>query len=162
MALIFSRRRVIATSVSAGVLCTNAHAQDAQNTVEMFTRHPDDRNLRNVFSPRLMVVEAGETVLFKATERGHNSASIDGMIPDGAAPWSGRLNSDIDVSFDVPGFYGYVCTPHASLGMVGLVVVRGDGMLNNLETARGVRQRGKAASAFEEIWAEAEEAGLLS
>ena len=129
-------------------------------TVEMLNRHPDDRKLRNLFLPRLLVVEPGQSVLFKSADRGHNSASVKGMIPDGATAWKGRLGKDIAVTFDIPGFYGDVCTPHTSMGMVGMVVVTGDGMMDNYDSARAVRQRGKAAKVFDEIWAEAAAQGL--
>lgn len=82
-------------------------------------------------------------MLFKSVDRGHNSASIDGMLPEGAEEWNGKINDDIEVTFDKPGFYGYKCKPHATVGMVGLVVVEGEGKLDNLEAAQGVRQRGK-------------------
>jgi hypothetical protein len=44
--------------------------------------------------------------------------------------------------------------------MVGLIVVQGDGMMDNLAAAQDVRQRGRASAAFDEIWAEAAEMGL--
>ena len=83
------------------------------------------------------------------------------MVPDGAEAWKGRVNEEIELSLTVPGFYGYKCLPHFATGMVGLIVVEGEGKLNNLEAARAVRHRGRAAQIFDEIWAEAEAAGLL-
>jgi pseudoazurin len=128
----------------------------------MLNVDPENSRIRNVFTPRLLVVDPGTNVLFEATDRGHNSASVDGMIPDGAEPWKGRIGADIEIQFSIPGFYGYVCTPHVPLGMVGLIVVQGDGMLDNLDAARAVRHRGKAGPVFEEIWAEVDELGLTS
>ncbi|MEM9584403.1 MAG: pseudoazurin [Pseudomonadota bacterium] len=136
-------------------------ADGTDTTVEMRNFHPTDEKARMVFYPRIVVVQPGETVLFKATDRGHNSASIEGMIPDGAAAWDGAISEDIAVSFTVPGFYGHVCTPHESVGMVGLVVVEGPGKLDNLESARAVRHRGRAKRIWGEIWAQAEADGLL-
>jgi pseudoazurin len=101
-------------------------------------------------------------VSFVPTDRSHNSASIDGMIPEAAEPWDGRINQSIDVTLTVPGIYGYKCTPHLALGMAGLIIVEGEGKLDNLEAAKAVRQRGRATQVWEEIWAEAEAAGLLS
>lgn len=48
-----------------------------------------------------------------------------------------------------------------SAGMVGLIVVEGEGKFDNLEAARAVRQRGRAKSTFEAIWEQAEADGLL-
>ncbi|RZJ38429.1 MAG: pseudoazurin, partial [Brevundimonas sp.] len=68
-------------------------------------------------------VRAGDTVKFIATDRGHNAASITGMTPDGATPFNGRINQEIEVTLTVPGLYGYKCTPHTGMGMVGLIQV---------------------------------------
>jgi len=130
--------------------------------VEMLNQNPDNPRERMVFRPMLLVIQAGDTVTFLSSERGHNSASIDGMIPEGAEPWDSRINEDLSVTLDIPGFYGYMCTPHASVGMVGLIVVEGDGMTDNYQTARDVRQRGRAAEVFDEIWTEVEARGLVA
>ena len=157
------RRKFLVATAAATLLPTlPAFAQgDDQVIVEMLTKHPTDSKLRNVFFPRVTSVQAGQTVLFKATDRSHNSASIDGMIPETAEEWDGRINEDVEVTFDVPGVYGYKCTPHAATGMVALIVVEGEGKLDNLEAAKGVRQRGRAKKVFEEIWEEAAELGFL-
>ncbi|MEM1429747.1 MAG: pseudoazurin [Pseudomonadota bacterium] len=122
--------------------------------IEMLNQHPENSRLRQVFFPRIHVVMPGDTVNFLATDRGHNSATIDGMVPDGAEGWNGKINEEISATLDAPGFYGYQCTPHASVGMVGLIIVQGDGMMDNLEAAQGVRQRGRAKAAWDEIWEE--------
>jgi pseudoazurin len=128
--------------------------------VKMLNADPGNSRLRNVFSPRLLTIEAGESVVFEATDRGHNSASLSDMLPGGSEGWQGRIGQDIEVTFALPGFYGYVCTPHATVGMVGLVVVQGDGKLDNLEAAKNARHRGRAKSVFEEIWEEVAAQGL--
>lgn len=158
-------RRTLITAASATAFAplmpTLAHAQEAID-VEMLNKHPDDKKKRYVFYPRVVSVQSGETVVFKAVDKGHNSASIDGMLPDGAEEWNGKINKEIEVTFDKPGFYGYKCTPHATVGMVGLIVVEGEGKLDNLEAAKEVRQRGKSKKEWEEIWQEAEDLGLLT
>ncbi|MEM6890104.1 MAG: pseudoazurin [Pseudomonadota bacterium] len=162
MAYYTTRRSFLLVSSAAIALpALPALADGHAHTVEMLNKHPDDSKLRNVFYPRVLAVQPGETVLFKATDRGHNAASEDGMQPEGVEDWDGGMNKDAVITFDKPGIYGYKCTPHAAVGMVGLVVVEGEGKLDNLEAAQGVRQRGKAKQVWEEIWAEAEEMGLL-
>ncbi|MEM9732262.1 MAG: pseudoazurin [Pseudomonadota bacterium] len=128
----------------------------------MLTKDPDDRKNRNLFSPRIVKVKPGDTVKFVSAEKGHNSASSKGMVPEGTEGWKGKISKDIEVTFDKPGVYGYECTPHASLGMVGLVIVEGEGMTDNLEAAKKVRQRGKSKKVWQEIWAEVEEKGLVA
>ena len=79
-----------------------------------------------VFEPAVLEIEVGDTVTFQSTDAAHNSASIPGMIPDGASAWNGQLSRDTIVTFDIPGIYGYQCTPHAMMAMVGVIKVGGD------------------------------------
>ena len=76
-----------------------------------------------VFDPPVLKVSVGDTVHFKATDLSHNSASISGMIPDGASSWSGGMNQDISVTLNTEGVYVYQCDPHAMMAMVGVVQV---------------------------------------
>ncbi|RDC71022.1 pseudoazurin [Rhodovulum sp. 12E13] len=163
MTVRLSRRRTLVLAGAAALTPFAAPRLSRAATaheVQMLNVHPDNPRQRMVFLPRVLAVEPGDTVTFLATDRGHNSASLDGMIPAGAEAWDGRINEEVSVTLEVPGFYGYQCTPHYSTGMVGLIVVRGDGMMDNLDAAQEVRQRGRAAAAFDEIWAEAAEMGL--
>ncbi|MET1416603.1 pseudoazurin [Roseibium sp. HPY-6] len=76
-----------------------------------------------VYDPPYLNVEPGDTVKFIAKKRGHNAASIDGMIPVGAEPFKGKTNEEIEVTFEVDGLYGVKCTTHFAMGMVMLVEV---------------------------------------
>ena len=82
-----------------------------------------------VFEPAVLKINIGDTVTFVATDAAHNSASIPGMLPPNANAWNGQLSRDISVIFDVPGIYGYQCTPHAMMAMVGIIQV-GDNSSN--------------------------------
>lgn len=157
--MLLSRRTLIATATA--LICAPYIARaNTPLVVEMLNRHPDDPKQRQIFLPRLAVIEPGETILFKATDRGHNTASVKGMIPEGATAWESELGADIEITFDVPGVYGHVCTPHVGTGMVGAVVVNGEGALSNYEAAKSVKQRGKARKIFGEIWDEIDQLGL--
>ena len=79
-----------------------------------------------VFEPAVLNINIGDTVTFKSVDAAHNSASIPGMIPAGASPWNGQLSQDLTVSFDVAGIYGYQCTPHSMMAMVGVIEVGND------------------------------------
>lgn len=156
------RTMLVATTGAAIGLAVGAKADGhAAHTIEMLNKHPTDKKQRMVFFPRVLKVKAGDTVMFKSVDKGHNTESIGDMIPGDAAEWKSKIGKDMEVTFDVPGVYGYKCTPHASTGMVGLIVVEGEGMLDNLEAAKEVKQRGRAKKVFQDIWAEAEEAGYL-
>ena len=76
-----------------------------------------------VYDPPYLNIAPGDTVKFIATTRGHNAASIDGMIPEGGAPFKGQINEEIAVTFEVEGLYGVKCTPHFAMGMVMLIEV---------------------------------------
>lgn len=98
-----------------------------------------------VFEPALVKIEPGDTVKFVASDKSHNAESIKNLLPEGAAPFAGKLNEDVAVSFDKPGVYGIKCMPHYAMGMVALVVV---GKPDNLDSAKAVPQTGKAKQVF--------------
>lgn len=87
-----------------------------------------------VFEPAVLKIDIGDTVTFVATDAAHNSASIPGMLPPNATAWNGQLSRDISVTFDIPGVYGYQCTPHAMMAMVGIIQVGDD--LSNLQSVK--------------------------
>ena len=113
------------------LLISNYHMYGASFEVKMLNQGQDGVM---VFEPSLLKINVGDTVTFKATDAAHNSASIPGMIPNGASSWNGDLSKDISVTFDVPGVYGYQCTPHAMMAMVGVIQV--DNNIENLDTAK--------------------------
>ena len=113
------------------LLITNYHIYAANFDVKMLNQGQDGVM---VFEPSLLKINAGDTVTFKATDAAHNSASIPGMIPNGASSWNGELSRDISVTFDVPGIYGYQCTPHAMMAMVGVIQV--DNNTENLDAVK--------------------------
>jgi len=96
-----------------------------------------------VFEPAVLKIKKGDTVTFKATDAAHNSASIKGMIPSGAEKWNGKLSQDISVTFNVEGVYGYQCTPHMMMAMVGIIEV-GENQ-GNLESIKTAAQKIKSA-----------------
>ena len=113
------------------LLISNYHIYGANFEVKMLNQGQDGVM---VFEPSLLKINVGDTVTFKATDAAHNSASIPGMIPNGASSWNGELSRDISVTFDVPGIYGYQCTPHAMMAMVGVIQV--DNNTDNLDAVK--------------------------
>jgi len=143
-----------ATALATVPLKSFAGSNTTDHVVEMLNK--DASGERQVFNPPVIKIAEGDTVTFTSTDRGHNSASTKGMLPEGAADWKGGINDEITVPFDKPGVYGYHCTPHQSAGMVGLVLV-GDVTQEQIAAAKEVRQRGKARSRYEDYFAMAEE-----
>ena len=89
-----------------------------------------------VFEPAVLKINPGDTVIFKATDAAHNSASIPGMLPEGASSWDGALSRDISVTFEIAGIYGYQCTPHSMMAMVGVIQVgNSQSNINNVKSA---------------------------
>ena len=82
-----------------------------------------------VFEPSVLHVRPGDSVTFKATDLGHNAASIEGMIPAGAESWDSGMSQDVTVTFGEEGTYVYQCTPHLMMAMVGVIIV-GDSNIN--------------------------------
>jgi pseudoazurin len=78
-----------------------------------------------VFEPAVLKAAVGDTVIFKAADMAHNSASIEGMIPEGANSWNGPMSRDVTVTVNKEGIYIYQCTPHAMMAMVGVIQVGG-------------------------------------
>lgn len=101
-----------------------------------------------VFEPSVLRVQVGDSVTFKATDAGHNSASIEGMIPPGAEAWDGGMSQDITITLTEEGTYVYQCTPHLMMAMVGVITV---GDLNrNFEEIENVAADKKSAFVMEQ------------
>lgn len=76
-----------------------------------------------IFEPAVIKVSKGDTIHFKAVDMAHNSATIEGMIPEGAASWASALSQDVSITLDAEGVYVYQCDPHAMMAMVGVIQV---------------------------------------
>lgn len=83
------------------------------------------------WAPLVLFVKPGDQIVFRQMV-GHDSETIEGMIPEGAKTWKSQMGAEgFAVSPDVPGIYMYKCNPHVSLGMIGAIVV-GDPPYANL------------------------------
>nr|WP_288453279.1 pseudoazurin [uncultured Pseudomonas sp.] len=107
-----------AAALLATLFCTAALAE--VHEVKMLNRGAGGAM---VYEPDYLAIAPGDTVKFIATQPSHNAASVLGFLPDGAEPFKGRINEEIEVKFDVPGFYGIQCIPHLAMGMVMLIQV---------------------------------------
>ena len=86
-----------------------------------------------VFEPAVLSIKKGDTVKFVATDVAHNSSSVDGMIPEGAQPWVGPMNQDIEVTLTEEGVYVYQCTPHNMMAMIGVIKVETTSNLDSIK-----------------------------
>ena len=90
------------------------------------------------FRPMVTFAKPGDTIRFKSMA-GHDTATLEGMIPAGATPWQAKLGEEgFTVTVDKEGVWIYKCNPHMTTGMVGVIVVgdtRPPANLKDLETA---------------------------
>ena len=114
-------------------------ASAADQTVEMLNKLGKENM---VFSKKIVKVDVGDTVFWKATKSGHNVEFIKGGVPDGVDKFRSKLNKDTQYKFEIPGIYAYWCTPHKGMGMIGFVVVGND--KSNLEAVKKIKFMGKS------------------
>lgn len=92
----------------------------------------------NVFTPAVVWVEQGGTVVWEFEEAFHTVTVYHAQydrpqrIPDGVeTPFNSEFSgvgdpgTSFNFVFDVPGVWNYFCKPHEGTGMVGVVVVGG-------------------------------------
>ena len=82
-----------------------------------------------VYSIKVAKVNIGDTIIWKSVDKGHNVEFVE--MPEGVKKFKSKINKDAEYKFEIPGIYLYICTPHKSMGMIGLVVVGDD--LSNLD-----------------------------
>ena len=121
-------------------------------TIEMLNKL-DKRNM--VFSLEIVRVNSGDTVFWKATDKGHNVEFISkGGVPDGVEKFKSKVGKDTEFNFTIPGIYAYWCTPHKTMGMIGFVIVDDD--LSNLDSIKKVKFLGKSKKIAAALIAELE------
>ena len=111
-----------------------SNSMAADETIEMLNK---SGNEIMVYSKKIVRVDVGDTVFWKATDKGHNVEFIKGGVPEGVDKFKSKFNVDTEYKFTVPGIYAYWCTPHKNMGMIGFVVVGGD--KSNLENIKKIR-----------------------
>lgn len=78
--------------------------------------------LATAFDPMVIFIEPGDTVRW-INMAGHDSRSLEGLIPDGAEHWATPMGQNASVTLTEPGLYIYKCTPHYAMGMAGAIIV---------------------------------------
>jgi pseudoazurin len=120
------------SSAAANSIAKVQLSEGPEHTVKMLNNGTGGQM---IFEPAVLKVSLGDTIHFKATDAAHNSASIDGMVPDGAKSWSGALSQDISVVMDTEGVYVYQCDPHVMMAMVGVIQVGEAINLDNIKAS---------------------------
>ena len=121
-------------------------------TIEML----DKLGKRNmVFSQEIVRINPGDTVFWKATDKGHNVQFISkNGVPEGVEKFKSKISKDAEYTFTIPGIYAYWCVPHKTMGMIGFVIVGDD--LSNLDSIKKVKFIGKSKKIAKALIAEIE------
>ena len=135
---------IVTTLFSVIFLNTSSFADDA--TVEMLNKQGKESM---VYSQKIVKINVGEKVFWKATSKGHNVEFIKGGVPEGVEKFKSKYNKDVEFKFDVPGIYAYWCTPHKSMGMIGFIIVGDD--KSNLDNIKSIRYSGKSKKIAPEL-----------
>ena len=108
-------------------------------TIDMLNKRDDGQ--RMVFSQDVVKVAVGDTIKWLPTQPGHNVEFVAG--PNGVTlPPKSIINREVAMTFDTPGIYLYVCSPHSLMGMIGLVIV--DDNTSNKDAIAGYDVGGRA------------------
>ena len=111
----------------------------ADTTVEMLNKQGKESM---VFSQKIVKINVGDKIFWKATNKGHNVEFIKGGVPEGVEKFKSKYNQDVEFKFDIAGIYAYWCTPHKSMGMIGFIIVGDD--KSNLDAIKAIRYSGKS------------------
>tara|TARA_B100001093_G_C26173451_1_gene736733 strand:- start:113 stop:544 length:432 start_codon:yes stop_codon:yes gene_type:complete len=108
--------------------------------IDMLNKREDGQ--RMVYSQDIVNISLGDTVKWVPKNGGHNVEFVAG--PDNfELPPKSIINREVSITFDIPGIYLYVCSPHSIMGMIGLVVVGNNN--SNKEAIAGYNVGGKGS-----------------
>ena len=137
----------LAAAVGFGFFASQAYAGDV--TIEMLNKRDDGEKM--VYSEDVSHIDIGDTIKWVPSSKGHNVHFIAG--PDGwGLPKKSKNNKEVAITFDTPGVYMYQCTPHATMGMIAMVIVGDD--LSNLDDIKAMKMRGKSKKKMKSILAD--------
>ena len=132
-------KNIITFIISISLFLFSSNSMAADETVEMLNKLGKESM---VYSKKVVKIDIGDTVFWKATDKGHNVEFIKGGTPQGVKKFKSKYNKDTEYKFTIPGIYAYWCTPHKNMGMIGFVVVGDD--KSNLEAIKKIRFMAKS------------------
>ena len=88
------------------------------------------------YSIEVAHINIGVTIEWLPKNAGHKVEFFAGPNMN-SLPLTSEIDEIHSVVFKVPGVYLYGCTPHADMGMLGLIVVGND--LHNLEAIKSIQ-----------------------
>ena len=109
----------------------------AEVSIEMLNKDSDGNKM--VFSQEVVKVKVGDTVTWLPSSKGHN---VEMISSPNKMKFKSKNGKEAKITFDTPGIYYYLCTPHKGMGMIGLVVVGND--LSNISDIASAKAIGKS------------------
>ena len=120
-------------------------------TVEVEMLNKDSAGRKMVYSEEVVAIDAGDTITWVPTDKGHNVEIV--AAPEGFdIPKKSKNGKEVTIEFTVPGIYYYWCTPHKGMGMIGLVVVGGD--TSNKDVIAKAKAMGKSKKKLKKLLGE--------
>ena len=139
--------------VAIFILFSSQSVIAADVTIEMLNKQGSEKM---VYSEKVVRVDVGDTVFWKAKDKGHNVEFIKykkGGMPEGLSKkfkFKSKNSKDTDYKFKIPGIYAYWCTPHKSMGMIGFVIVGND--VSNIDKIKKIKFKGSSRKVAKKLF----------
>ena len=128
-----------------GGMVLSAKAEEKEPLIiEMLNKRGKEKML---YGQDVAKIDVGQTITWTPDSKGHNVQFVS--VPEGVEKVKSKLSKEFSYTFEQEGVYLYVCTPHASMGMIGVVVVGNSDI--NLDEVLDYKFRGKSKKKFKKI-----------
>ena len=128
-----------------GGMVLSAKAEEKEPLIiEMLNKRGKEKML---YGQDVARVEVGQTITWTPDSKGHNVQFVS--VPEGVEKVKSKLSKEFSYTYEQEGVYLYVCTPHASMGMIGMVIVGESDV--NLDEVLDYKFRGKSKKKFKKI-----------
>ena len=128
-----------------GGMVLSAKAEEKEPLIiEMLNKRGKEKML---YGQDVAKIDVGQTITWTPDSKGHNVQFVS--VPEGVEKVKSKLSKEFSYTFEQEGVYLYVCTPHASMGMIGVVVVGESDV--NLDEVLEYKFRGKSKKKFKKI-----------
>ena len=128
-----------------GGMVLSAKAEEKEPLIiEMLNKRGKEKML---YGQDVAKIDVGQTITWTPDSKGHNVQFVS--VPDGVEKVKSKLSKEFSYTFEQEGVYLYVCTPHASMGMIGMVIVGESDV--NLDEVLDYKFRGKSKKKFKKI-----------
>ena len=121
-----------------GGMVLSAKAEEKEPLIiEMLNKRDKEKML---YGQDVVKIDVGQTITWTPDSKGHNVQFVS--VPEGVEKVKSKLSKEFSYTFEQEGVYLYVCTPHASMGMIGMVIVGESDV--NLDEVLDYKFRGKS------------------